>query len=67
MYRIFGVQRNEQQTLIATPRSARDALTQYRASQKIFPSVIVHSPEGETIDGFELNRRADAEREADNA
>lgn len=66
MYQIIGVQRNQQQRLVATPTSAREALTHYRASQRLFTNVIIQSPEGETIDGFELNRRADAERAADN-
>ncbi len=67
MYQVIGVQRNEQQRLVATPKTAIEALTAYRASQRDFTSMIIHSPNGEVIDGFELNRRADAEREANNA
>ena len=63
MYQIIGVQRNQQQLLVATPVSARETLTHYRAAQNLFTRVIVHSPEGEDIDGFELSRRA--KREAD--
>lgn len=67
MYQIIGVQRNQEQRLVATPNSAREALTHYRASQRLFGTVIIHAPDGEVLDGFELNRRADAERDADNA
>lgn len=65
MYQIIGIQRNEQQRLIATPGSAREALTHYRAAQKLFSRIIIHDPEGQEIDGFELNRLADAERSAE--
>lgn len=65
MYQIIGVQRNQEQRLVATPKSAREALTHYRASQKLFGSIIIHDPDGKDIDGFELNRRADAERKAE--
>lgn len=67
MYQVIGIQRNRQQRLVATPANAREALTHYRASQKLFTEVMVNGPDGEAVDGFELNRRADAEREADNA
>lgn len=67
MYQIIGVQRNGQQRLIATPDSAREALTHYRGSQKLFTEVLINGPDGEAINGFELNRRADLEREADKA
>ena len=62
MYQIIGVQRNQQQRLVATPDSARAALTHYRAAQKLFTRIIINAPGGEEIDGFELNRRAEAER-----
>ena len=64
MYQIIGVQRNTQQRLIATPNSAREALTHYRAAQKLFGRIIVHAPDGTEIDGFELNRRAVAEEDS---
>jgi hypothetical protein len=67
MYQIIGFPRNQEQRLVATPTSAQEALTHYRASQKRFVSVVIRSPEGEDIDGFELNRRAEAEREFGNA
>jgi hypothetical protein len=50
---------------MATPSSAREALTHYRAAQKLFSRVIVLGPQGEEVDGFELNRRAEAERAED--
>lgn len=67
LYQIIGVQRNQQQRLVATPKTAQEALTHYRASQRLFTTVIVHAPDGEAIDGFELNRRAEAERDASKA
>lgn len=65
MYQIIGIQRNQQQRLIATPSSAREALTHYRAAQKLFTRIVIHTSEGEEINGFELNRLAEAERLAE--
>lgn len=67
MYQIIGVQRNRKQRLVATPANAGEALTHYRAAQNLFTEVIIHGPEGETIDGFELSRRYEAEERARSA
>lgn len=64
MYQIIGVQRNQEQRLVATPATAREALTHYRASQNEFTRVIIHAPSGDEIDGFELSRHAQKESEA---
>ena len=61
MFQIIGVQRNEQQRLVATPKTAREALTHYRAAQNLFTTVLIHSPDGTAIDGFELSRLAKEE------
>ena len=61
MYQIIGVQRNQEQRLVTTPKSAREALTHYRAAQKLFSRILIHDPQGDEIDGFELNRRAQVE------
>jgi hypothetical protein len=66
MYQIIGVQGNLKQRTVATSATAREALSDYRAHRKSFTRLIIHSPKGEAINGFELNRIANAEREADN-
>lgn len=67
MYQIIAVQRNQEQRLVANSESAREALTHYRASQRLFTRVIIRAPDGEEINGLELNGLAAAEREADDA
>jgi len=61
MYQIIGVQRSQKRVLVATPANAGEALTHYRAAQRLFPLIIIVSPDGEEIDGFELSRRYQAE------
>ncbi|MDB5679832.1 hypothetical protein [Sphingomonas bacterium] len=57
MYQIIGVEKNRTRVVVATPASPGEALTHFRAAQNLFPQIIVISPEGEEIDGFELSRR----------
>lgn len=56
MFQIIGIQKNEKRVMFATSISAGEALTHFRAAQNQFPSVVVQSPEGHEIDGFELSR-----------
>lgn len=67
MYRIIAVQANQPDKVLYEPASARETLTLYRASQKLFSTLIIQSPDGDAINGFELNQRADAERQDDKA
>ncbi len=64
MYQVFGQQRGKQPVLVATPKNAREALTHYRAAQNLFATVTIQDPDGITIDGFELGRRAKKEADA---
>jgi hypothetical protein len=61
MYQIIGVQRNQQQRLIATPDSARAARTHYHAALKLFQQVLINGPEGNPIDIAELEEKAATE------
>ncbi|MEG3089515.1 hypothetical protein [Sphingomonas sp. PB4P5] len=63
MYQIIGIERNEKRVIVATPATALEAMTHYRAAQNLFRQVVVQSPEGAEIDGFELSRRAYKEAE----
>ena len=63
MYQIIGVQRNQQQRLVATPATTQGARTHYYGALPSFQSVIINDPDGNTIDIDELERRADAEGE----
>lgn len=64
MYQILGFQQNGQEVMAGTAASARGALTQFRAVQGLYPRASCRSPDGDEIDGFELNRRAMAEQQA---
>jgi hypothetical protein len=64
MYEIHGQQRGKQPHLIATPKNAREALTHYRAAQNLLQNVTINDPDGVTIDGFELGRRATKEADS---
>lgn len=64
MYQVIGVQNNNKRIVVATPDTAGEALTHFRAAQSLFPIVLVQSPDGEDISGFELSRRFQKESEA---
>ena len=57
MYQIIGLQRDQKRVLVATPKNAGMALNSFRAAQNLFPRVVVLTPEGVEISGFELSRR----------
>jgi len=61
MYQIIGIQRNQQQRLVATPNTAREAVTHYRAALKLFGTILINDPDGQGIDLAELLRRANDE------
>lgn len=64
MYQIIGVQRNQEQRLVATPATAREALTHYRASLRLFGHILINAPDGRAIDLAELNILAEEEANA---
>ena len=61
MYQVIGILRKNQQRLLATPTTAREALHAYSESIKDYRLIVIHSPSGETIDLGELRRLANEE------
>jgi len=51
MYQVIGILRKRQQRLLATPKTAREALQAYFQNIKDYGSIVIHSPSGETIEG----------------
>jgi hypothetical protein len=64
MYQIISLQHGDKRVVVATLKNAGMALMNFRAAQNRFPRVIVVTPEGEEISGFELGRRYHEEERA---
>lgn len=61
MFQIIGIQINDKRVVVASSATAGEALVHFRAAQNLFPAVVVLSPEGSEINGFELSRLYQAE------
>jgi hypothetical protein len=62
MYQIVGLQGAEKRVVVATPKTAGEALNHFRAAQNHFAAVLIIAADGQEIDGFELNRQYQAEQ-----
>jgi hypothetical protein len=65
MYQLLGLSRDGQLVLIAETESVHAALSHYREAQLNYLRIIVHAPNGDEIDAFGLNRRADKDLKAE--
>lgn len=56
MFQVIGVKDSGERVVVVTAAKTGDALKHFRASQNHYPNVIVLSPDGGEISGFELSR-----------